>query len=165
LLGCAWRDGEIQVFQEHFVTRLLTQFLEEHWQMINTSNSGATIVLTSHPLERHTLGLHLVASMLVMSGYSVIMLGNNTPVEEINACAVQTRALAIGLTFSVTMAQEDSLLFIETLQSCLDQNGVKQSTFLVYGGAGAPHSTNPDWLLHTDLNTLSEAIEQRALRN
>ena len=81
------------------MTRLITQFLEEHWQMINTSNVGETIVLTSHPLERHTLGLHLVACMLVMSGYSVIMLGNNTPVEEIGACAIQTQAGNRGYLF------------------------------------------------------------------
>jgi methanogenic corrinoid protein MtbC1 len=162
LLGCAWLEGDIQVFQEHFVTRLITQFLEEHWQMINTSNIGATIVLTSHPLERHTLGLHLVACMLVMSGYSVIMLGNNTPVEEIGACAVQTQALAIAITFSVTMDPEDSRLFLQSLQSHLDNDVSKIPTFLVFGGAGAPHPLPEDpqsWLLHTSLSTLSQAIQ------
>ena len=163
LLGCAWLEGDIKVFQEHFVTRLITQFLEEHWQMINTSNTGETVILTSHPLERHTLGLHLVACMLVMSGYSVIMLGNNTPVEEIGACAIQTQALAIGITFSVTMDPDDSRLFLQGLQSYLDNDASRTSTFLVFGGAGAPHPQVEDpqsWLLHTNLISLSQAIQQ-----
>lgn len=163
LLGCAWLEGDIQVFQEHFVTRLITQFLEEHWQMINTSNVGETIVLTSHPLERHTLGLHLVACMLVMSGYSVIMLGNNTPVEEIGACAIQTQALAIAVTFSATMSSDDSKLFLQSLQAYLDSDTSKLPTFVVFGGAGAPHLESEDpqsWLLHTNLSSLSQAIEE-----
>lgn len=163
LLGCAWLEGDIQVFQEHFVTRLITQFLEEHWQMINTSNTGATIVLTSHPLERHTLGLHLVACMLVMSGYSVIMLGNNTPVEEIGACAVQTHALAIAVTFSATMSSDDARLFLQSLQSYLDSDASRVPTFLMFGGAGAPHPETEDpqsWLLHTSLSSLNQAIEE-----
>ena len=53
-IGCAWHDGELQIFQEHFATRLIGQFIEEHWQLINASNTGRTIILSSHPLEKHT---------------------------------------------------------------------------------------------------------------
>ncbi len=159
LLGCAWEEGEVQVFQEHFGTRLITQFLEEHWQLINSGNTGATIIVTAHPLERHTLGLHLVACMLVMSGYSVVMLGNNTPVEEITACAVQTQAMAIAMTFSITMSMDDSMLFLQALEGHLNQSPRAGDTFLVLGGAGTPHNSEERWLVHPDLSTIGEAIE------
>ena len=65
VIGCAWEQGDLQVFQEHFATRLVKQFIEEQWQSINSSNVGKTIIITTHPLEKHMLGLHLVASILV----------------------------------------------------------------------------------------------------
>ena len=113
-IGCAWHDGELQIFQEHFATRLIGQFIEEHWQLINASNTGPTIILSSHPLEK-PLGFHLVASILVLEGYTVVLLGNNTPIDEIVACAEQTKALAIALTFSITMDPADVEHFLRNL--------------------------------------------------
>ena len=39
------------------------------------------------------------------------MLGNNTPVEEITACAVQTNAYAIAVSLSITMEEQDARHF------------------------------------------------------
>ncbi len=164
LLGLVWRRGELQVFQEHFATRLLTQFMEEQWQNINTSNAGEIIIISSHPLEKHTLGLHLVASMLVLDGYSVLMLGNNTPVEEIVACAVQTNAYAVAISLSVTMERLDSLHFLNSLHKRISDVGSKPSPFIVVGGSGAYLDPANRWLVHSNLDSIGHSIQDFASR-
>ena len=162
MLGCAWKQGELQVFQEHFATRLVKQFLQEQWQLINSSNVGKTIIISTHPLEKHMLGLHLVASILVLEGYNVVMLGNNTPVEEITACAVQTNAFAVAISLSITMDKQDSHHFLQSLQIHLNEQNDKLTTFMVVGGSGATHDENDQWLVHSDLNTMAQAIQNHA---
>lgn len=156
-IGCAWHDGELQIFQEHFATRLLGQFLEEHWQLINASNIGPTVVLSSHPLEKHTLGFHLVASILVLEGYMVVLLGNNTPVDEIVACAEQTKALAIALTFSVTMDATDVEHFVYDLSENIARKASHKPS-LILGGSGVPAHLKKDWLVHHNLQTLDKIL-------
>lgn len=161
-IGCAWHDGELQIFQEHFATRLIGQFLEEHWQLINASNSGDTVVVSSHPLEKHTMGFHLIASMLVLEGFSVVVLGNNTPVEEIVACADQTEAIAIALTFSITMNAPDVLHFLEELEDRIVQHS-KYQPMMIMGGSGIPKDAQKRWLVHHDLNTLGRVLAEHKI--
>ena len=156
-IGCAWREGKLQIFQEHFVTRLLSQFLEEHWQLINASNNGETVIVSSHPLEKHTLGFHLIASMLVLEGFSVLVLGNNTPVDEIVACAEQTNAIAIALTFSITMSSTDVLHFLEELENHILQHSTSQP-LMVVGGGGTPQDATRRWLVHQDVDTMGKVL-------
>lgn len=161
-IGCAWHDGELQIFQEHFATRLISQFLEEHWQLINASNVGDTVVVSSHPLEKHTIGFHLIASMLVLEGFSVVVLGNNTPVEEIVACADQTEAIAIALTFSITMNAPDVLHFLEELEERIVQHS-KVQPMMIMGGSGIPKDTQKRWLVHHDLSTLGRILAEHKI--
>ena len=156
-IGCAWHDGELQIFQEHFATRLIGQFIEEHWQLINASNSGPTIILSSHPLEKHTLGFHLVASILVLEGYTVVLLGNNTPIHEIVACAEQTKALAIALTFSITMDATDVEHFLQSLSDYISRKARHQPALIV-GGSGVPHGLEKIYLVHHNLQTLGQIV-------
>ena len=156
-IGCAWHEGKLQIFQEHFVTRLLSQFLEEHWQLINASNNGRTVVISSHPLEKHTLGFHLIASMLVLEGFSVLVLGNNTPVDEIVACAEQTKAIAIALTFSITMSSTDVMHFLEELENHIIQYSTSQPLMIV-GGGGTPKDAMNRWLVHQDVDTMGQVL-------
>ena len=156
-IGCAWHDGELQIFQEHFATRLIGQFIEEHWQLINASNTGPTIILSSHPLEKHTLGFHLVASILVLEGYTVVLLGNNTPIDEIVACAEQTKALAIALTFSITMDSTDVEYFLQNLSEYIVRKAQHQPT-LIIGGSGVPHGLDKMYLVHHNLQTLGQIV-------
>lgn len=157
-IGCAWHDGDLQIFQEHFATRLIGQFLEEHWQLINASNTSETIILSSHPLEKHTLGFHLVASMMVLEGYTIVLLGNNTPVDEIVACAEQTKALAIALTFSITMDSADVEHFLHELTGHIDRNAGHKPA-LVIGGAGVSSEAAEKWLVHQDLETMGQVLK------
>lgn len=156
-IGCAWHDGELQIFQEHFATRLIGQFLEEHWQLINASNTGSIVVLSSHPLEKHTLGFHLVASMLVLEGYTVVLLGNNTPVDEIVACAEQTKALAIALTFSITMDAADVEHFVNEVSENIVRKARHKPT-LILGGSGVPVELQDNCLVHHNLQTLDQIL-------
>ncbi len=164
-IGCAWHDGNLQIFQEHFATRLISQFIEEHWQLINASNkAGAdnSVIISSHPLEKHTLGFHLIASMLVLEGFSVVVLGNNTPVDEIVACAEQTKAVAIALTFSITMNSTDVLHFLEELDMRITQHSSLQP-MMIMGGSGTPPEASRRWLVHHDLPTIGRMIREHRI--
>ena len=68
--------------------------------------------------------------MLVLEGYTVVLLGNNTPVEEIVACAEQTKALAIALTFSITMDAADVEHFLQELSESIVRKSSHQPTSL-----------------------------------
>ena len=162
-VGSDWHAGKIQIFQEHFATGLISQFLEEHWRLINGSNHGPKIILTSHPLERHTLSLHLLASMLVVEGFSIIWMGNNTPVEEIVSCAQQISARVIAMTFSLTTSPIDAGHFLQELDAVIAAR-IDDQPILVFGGAGAPVADellcHSRWLRHNDLATVGELIRK-----
>lgn len=131
LLGNAWVNKEIQIFHEHFASHHLLQFVQENWQLINANNTGKVVVISTLPTETHIFGLHLVACMLVLQGYKVVMLGNNTPVVEIAKCAEQVDACGIALSFSHISE------FSQIRQFCLElQHALHSNIPIVIGGSG-----------------------------
>ena len=78
-----------------------------------------------------------------------MLLGNNTPVDEIVACAEQTKAMAIALTFSITMDATD----VEHFVYDLSENIVRKASHkpsLILGGSGVPvHLKKIGWYITT----------------
>lgn len=99
-VGELWISGKLQIFQEHFLSEQLIRFLNT--EIANMQNSAAKprVLLATLPGEEHTLGLLMLAAMLSSTGVSVINLGGEVPMDQIDQAARQFQVEAVGITFS-----------------------------------------------------------------
>jgi methanogenic corrinoid protein MtbC1 len=99
-VGELWVGGELQVFQEHFLSEQLIRFLNAEIAKTKKNNSESRVLLATLPGEEHTLGLLMVAALLSDRGISVINLGSEVPMDQIVRAVQQFHADVVGITFS-----------------------------------------------------------------
>lgn len=99
-VGTLWMNGELQIFQEHFLSQQLIRFLNTEIAKTQKSTGKPVILLATLPGEEHTLGLLMVAAMLSSHGIAAINLGGEVPMDQINGAVKQFHADAVGITFS-----------------------------------------------------------------
>jgi len=99
-VGELWVGGNLQVFQEHFLSAQLTRFLNAEVTRMQKSATKQLVLLATLPGEEHTLGLLIVAAMLSSSGIATINLGGEVPMDQIVRAAQQFQASIVGITFS-----------------------------------------------------------------
>jgi methanogenic corrinoid protein MtbC1 len=90
------------------------------------------VVLACLPEERHGLGLQVVALEVVAAGRRALVLGLQTPVEEIIAAVEAADAVAVGLSVSLFAQTEATHRQITRLRA-----GLPSGIALWVGGAGA----------------------------
>jgi DNA-binding transcriptional MerR regulator/methylmalonyl-CoA mutase cobalamin-binding subunit len=99
-VGELWMSGELQIFQEHFLSQQLIRFLNTETGRTQKSAGKPLVLLATLPGEEHTLGLLMVAAMLSSHGITAINLGGEVPMDQINGAVKQFHADAVGITFS-----------------------------------------------------------------
>jgi len=99
-VGELWIGGELQVFQEHFLSQQLIRFLNTEIAKIPKSAEVPLVLLATLPGEEHTLGLLMVAGILSSQGISAINLGGEVPMHQIVRAVRQFHADTVGITFS-----------------------------------------------------------------
>lgn len=99
-VGERWAGGSLQIYQEHFLSTQLIQFLNSEIAKLQRVAKKPVVLLATLPSEEHTLGLLMVAAMLSSRGISVINLGGEVPMDQICRAVEQFRADIIGMTFS-----------------------------------------------------------------
>lgn len=87
------------------------------------------VLLALPPLENHTRGLFVVASILRDAGIEVILLGNEQP-EQIVTTAVQEGVDVIGISTYCG----SPIIFGEDLLRAAQEKGIKDNTSFVIGG-------------------------------
>ena len=132
-LGESWESGAIEVYQEHFASERLREFLVSRWRPLADRAPGPWAVFAGLPGERHVLGLHLAASVVALWGWRVLFLGDDTPVADIARCAADRGARAVLITVSSTQDLARAGTDLAELAAAMPL-GVD----LVVGGAGAP---------------------------
>ena len=135
LVGEAWEDGRIEVFEEHLFTELTKRLLR---QVIATLPAGQEprVLLTSVPDEQHVLGLLMVEALLTLDGAACIPLGTQMPLLDIARAAEAHHADIVALSFSSafpqrqipTLLQQFRLLLPTTIQLWVGGSGVKRLT-------------------------------------
>lgn len=149
-IGCAWQEGKILPYQEHFATEHLRDFLAGQWRRMSDLSRGPTAVCAALPGERHHLGLHLVASVLAAQDWRIVYLGGDTPVSDVEACIRQVGAKALMVSVSAVASPQDSRWLLNALRSRLPAE-----VAVVVGGAGAP--ADIEGVQHfPDLHSLSD---------
>lgn len=139
-VGEAWAAGGLSVAQEHFMSERLRDFLTAQWRPLSDRARGPRVVCANLPGEEHTLGLHMVAAVMALSGCQVIFLGANTPIEAIASCVAQQCDATGAVLISVSRAHpplrvRGDLLVLREL--------LGEEHRLLVGGSGAPRDVAP----------------------
>jgi DNA-binding transcriptional MerR regulator/methylmalonyl-CoA mutase cobalamin-binding subunit len=99
-VGEAWMRGELQVFEEHFYTELVHTALRSAIGAFPRQAGTPRILLTTVPGEPHGLGLLMVEALLAPEGAQCVLLGPQTPFEDIRRAAAAHKANIVALSFS-----------------------------------------------------------------
>jgi DNA-binding transcriptional MerR regulator/methylmalonyl-CoA mutase cobalamin-binding subunit len=141
LVGLAWEEGRLQVFEEHLFTELTERVLR---QAIATVPAGGRprILLTSLPQEQHGMGLLMAEATLSLEGARCISLGTQTPVLDIVRAAAAHRADVVALSFSAAFPKRQVPDLLQQLRTALPRR-----TALWAGGSGMSRIPSQDGVL------------------
>lgn len=132
-IGNLWEQDEINTAEEHLATSIVGRVIAGLYSKLPvvTSYKGKVIV-TAAPNEFHELGGRMLADMLDASGWDVIFLGANTPIDELVELIRKTNPhfLAISLTMQFSISKVAKIISI--LKNSPDLSDIK---ILVGGSA------------------------------
>ena len=136
LIGHAWENGGIEVYEEHLFTELSKRVLRK---AIAGVPGGQTprVLLTTLPEEPHGLGLLMVESLLALEGAHCIPLGTQMPMLSVADAALAHRAEVVALSFSAAFPGRliPSLL--------LQLRGLLPPTVALWAGGSGVHKLAP----------------------
>jgi MerR family transcriptional regulator, light-induced transcriptional regulator len=98
--GDAWHDGRITVRHEHLLSATLSTQLRLLLAAYEQPRGGPVILLTTLPHEQHGLGIEMAALYLALNGFTIRMLGVDTPIAEVVEAALGLRADVVGISVS-----------------------------------------------------------------
>ena len=105
-LGLRWEGGEGGVAEEHFFAFYLRNKLGARYHHRGRGERGQLILLAGLPREHHEIGLLLFALAAHESGYRVLPLGANMPMDELAALAAHKGCDAIVLSGAIEPTKE-----------------------------------------------------------
>jgi DNA-binding transcriptional MerR regulator/methylmalonyl-CoA mutase cobalamin-binding subunit len=160
LIGQAWEQGELQVFEEHLFTELTARTLRQAVAAI-PAGGAPRVLLTTLPNEPHGLGLLMAEALLALEGAQCVSLGTQTPIGDIAHAAQAYRVDVVALSFSAAFPQRQAPALLQHLRATLPP-----SVQLWAGGAGAAAMRAPEGILalaslDDALAALSQWREQR----
>lgn len=90
-VGELWRQGKASVQQEHFVAELAVGRLKALLVACPPANRADPILAACPPGEYHTFGLLLLTYLLRHLGWSVVYLGADVPVDQLDTAVATIR--------------------------------------------------------------------------
>lgn len=153
-VGDAWQRGELDVRHEHFASATLGDFLRTVRMPLDDRATGPMAALATLPGERHGLGLQLSALVFALAGWRVLMLGVETPPDQIVAVAREVGISAVALSCVLPDGQAEQLRSL--------RRRVPRTIPVLIGGAGAPSDwARPGITLFRDLRSLDSWLRAR----
>lgn len=154
-VGEAWARGKLQIHHEHIFSEIITRLLRTAISATPSKARAPRVLLTTFPLEPHTIGLLMAEAMFALSGCSCISLGPQTPVPDIAMAAGAHRADIVALSFSKTLAAN------RVTQGLMELRGLMPQNVAIWAG-GASESLgrvkSADILVLRDLEKIPEAV-------
>lgn len=164
-LGDAWSRGEVQVYQEHLCTEILTRFLSIGLETSRPKRGYPKIAFATPPKELHRLGLLMAQSVLADHGADCLWLGAQVPVEELDRTARAFQCDVVALSLSFAYSRHRVRPMVNDLRACLPQH---VEVWLGGAGAGALQHCPTGVRVFSDLvepvNVLHERARMRAAR-
>jgi methanogenic corrinoid protein MtbC1 len=102
-VGVLWERGELSVGVEHFVEKLVTARLHAVLHATPDGGSGRLALCACPPGERHEAGLIAAAVELRAAGFAVVMLGADTPVDELVLAAAASAPTVLVLAVTTPL--------------------------------------------------------------
>lgn len=158
-IGDRWEAGEIGVEDEHMVSSMAIRLIGRmapHFS--RPGRRRGTVVVAAPPGERHGLGLAMASDVLRGSGYTVIDLGTDTPIESLERVVARSeriRAVCIGVTMDDCL--DEARRMIRTARRQLSR-----SLPVILGGAAVDDLAHAQRLGAdhlADLSSVSAAVE------
>jgi MerR family transcriptional regulator, light-induced transcriptional regulator len=131
VIGHAWEQGRLQVFEEHLFTELTARTLRQAIAVF-PSGKAPVVLLTTLPNEPHAMGLLMVEALLSIEGAQCVSLGTQTPIVDIAHAAQAYGVDVVALSFSAAFPQRQVPALLQQLRATLPA-----SVELWSGGAGA----------------------------
>lgn len=108
ILGEQWQDSESGIAQEHFFSVYLRNKLGARIHHMNQRSNGPLLLLACLPGEQHETGLLFFALACMDLGYRVLLLGANTPLQQLPA--VLEKKNCVGIILSCAFRPSRSVL-------------------------------------------------------
>ncbi len=106
LLGERWKKRDTGIAEEHFFSVYLRNKLGTRIHHMNQRGSGPLLLLACLPGELHEIGLLFFSLAAVNSGYRVLVLGANTPLQQIPGVLAQKPCAGVVLSSSSKLARD-----------------------------------------------------------
>ncbi len=100
LVGNAWIEGRIEIFEEHLYSEQIQHLLRHTIGSMSEARQGPRVLLTTLPGEQHKLGLLMAEAFLSVEGAHCISLGVQTPAWDIVQAARAHHADIVALSCS-----------------------------------------------------------------
>jgi len=99
-VGEAWSRNELGIFEEHLFSQHLEKLFRTTLANMAPSGGSPRVLLTTLSGEEHALGLLMVEALLVVEDAYPILLGPQTPIDEIARAARIKEVDVVCLSFS-----------------------------------------------------------------
>lgn len=99
-VGEAWSHNELGIFEEHLFSQHLEKLFRTALASMTPQAGHPRVLLTTLAGEEHTLGLLMVEALLVVEDAYPVLLGPQTPIDEIVRAAQIKEVDAVCLSFS-----------------------------------------------------------------
>jgi methanogenic corrinoid protein MtbC1 len=120
-VGELWAGGQLQIFEEHILTRHLLRFLDVAMSRVGSPPGDPEVLLATLPGEQHALGLLMAEALLIHAGRATLNLGTDVPLDQIIAAVERSGVSAVALSFSACYARNSVRDHLEELADRLPQ--------------------------------------------
>jgi MerR family transcriptional regulator, light-induced transcriptional regulator len=121
-VGERWAKGQLQIFEEHLLSEVLTRLLNSEISFIQKTTKKPRVLLATLPGEEHTLGLLMFSALLSVHNISVINLGGEVPLDQIVSAADRFNVDALGISFSGAYQYENIRSNLIELRDSIPEN-------------------------------------------
>lgn len=158
-VGEAWFSGRIGVLDEHHYAEQARMVLLTALRSLPQTPGNSRALLTTLPGEQHGLGLLMATCMLALEGVEVLLLGIQTPLEEIVRGAIEGECSIVGISCSEHMNRRTVATQLVRLRNLLPD-----TTALWAGGGGIKGiPAMPTGIqLFSSLDQISTALQKSA---
>mgnify|MGYP005841411661 CR=1 FL=1 len=111
--------SELDVRHEHLLSELVEDELRASRQRLEPATAGRPMVLATLAGENHALPLHIVALAAIAGGRRILLLGPDTPTDEIVHTAGATNAEVVGVTVSTCTCSPATVVTLNRLRTSL----------------------------------------------
>jgi len=155
-VGDAWEKGDLHVRHEHFASACLGDFLRTARMPMDDRATGPVVVLSTLPDELHGLGLQMAAVVSAAVGWRVLMLGTNTPLDQVEALTREASVGAVAISCALPRRRRTR----DQLRAL--RRRLRRNVPLIVGGAGAPARATGGVEIMADFPAFDAWLRERA---